>query len=147
MPNYKYGTKIEGAKAQLYNVDSSYKDLAEVCGNIQGKKLLDAEKLLTDVASGEKPILFKKFNKRMAHRAELGGKKGRYPHKSAKIVLQVLENAAANAVTKGMNKEKLMVSHASANKQDIYERSAPRGRWRVNNYETARIEIVLTEGS
>lgn len=147
MPNYKYGTQIEGAKAQLYNIDSSYKDLAEVCGSIKGKKLLYVEKLLTEVAAGDRPIEFKKFNKRMAHRRELGGKKGRYPKKSAKIVLQTLESAAANAVTKGMNREKLVVLHASANKQDIYERGAARGRQRVNNYETARVEIVLTEGS
>jgi len=147
MPNYKYGSKIEGAKAQLYNIDSSYKDLAAVCSEIKGKTLLKAEKILIDVSKGLIPIKYKKYNKRMAHRRQLGGKKGRYPKKTAKIVLQVLENAAANAVNKGMTREKLIVSHAAANKQDIYNRVAPRGRWRINNYETARIEIILTEGS
>lgn len=147
MPNYKYGTKIEGGKAQLYNIDASYKDLAAVCSQIRGKTIAKVEPMLEEVAQGIRPLRYQKYNKRMASRSQLGGKKGRYPKKSAKIILQVLKNAITNATNKGMNREKLLVAHASANKQDIYNRVAPRGRWRVNNYETSRVEIVLTEGS
>src|SRR3990172_4528270 len=83
------------ARAQRYDIDASYKDLAMVCLNIRGKKVEDAQALLEKAATGEWPIWFQKYNKRLGHRGEIGGKKGRYPVKSVKFVLNVLRNAVA----------------------------------------------------
>jgi len=150
MPEYGYsmqlpkGGEAKFARAQLYDVDASFKDLGQVCGNIKGLFADDAAELLERVGRREFPVWFRKHNKKMGHRSEIGGKKGRYPVKCAKIVLQVLRNAIANANAKGLLGE-LEVVHAAANKQDIYPRVAPRGRWRRSNYVTSRIEIVLRE--
>ncbi len=150
MPEFGYSMQLpekdaaKFARAQLHGVDASYKNLGAVCANIMGKTSEKAEELLGKASKGEFPIHFAKHAKKMGHRGEIGGKRGRYPRKSAKLVLQVLRNAVANANTKGLLGD-LEVVHASANKQDIYPRIAPRGRWRRNNYVTAKIEIVLKE--
>jgi len=148
MPEYGYSMQpknnVKYAKAQLYDIDASFKDLGMVCANIKNKKTSEAEEFLKKAAKMEVPVRFYKHNTKLGHRRELGGKKGRYPRKSAKIVLGVLQNAVANAANKGLLGE-LVVVHAAANKQSSYPRTAPRGRWRRSNFETARVEIVVKE--
>jgi large subunit ribosomal protein L22 len=145
MPKYKYGCEIDAscAPAQLYNIDASFKDLAAVCDNIRGMDAGAAVSFLEKAARKEVAIYYRKWNKKLGHRAELGGRKGRYPVKAAKIVLSVLKNAIANAAQKGL--ENVYIAHASANKQAIYPRLQPKGRRIRADYSTARVEIVLRE--
>jgi large subunit ribosomal protein L22 len=141
--SYKKG-KEKYAAAQAHDVDASFKDLGAVCDAIRFKKAKDSLELLEKASKAQVPILFRKHNKRLGHRHELGGKKGRYPKKSARIVMGVLRNAVANAAFKGMDDD-LFVVHACANKQRIMPRMAPRGKSRKANYETAIIEVVVEE--
>jgi len=133
------------AKARVEGVDASFKDLAEVCGNIRGRRVSDAISFLEKAAVGKTAVLFRRRNKRLGHRKELGGKKGRYPKKAAKVVLQVLKNALNNAAQKGLTEENLFVEHACANKKFNYPRLQPKGRRIRHDYTTARVEIVLVE--
>ncbi len=147
MANFGYsykGTGAKFAKSQVNDVDASFKDLGAVCDAIRYKKTDAAVELLEKVSEGDTPVYYRKHNKHLGHRHELGGKRGRYPKKSAKLVLAVLKNAIANASFRGLDEE-LVVKHACANKQRIMPRMAPRGTSRRSNYETARIEIVLEE--
>lgn len=143
MYSYKFGDEETG-KARLEGVDASYKDLAAVCSNIRGKSSSDALALLEKASTGDFPILYRKYNKHLAHRKELGGKQGRYPKKSAKIVLGVLKNAIASAKAKSLS-EDLIVVHAAANKKNVYPRLSPKGRRSRSYFETARVEIVVKE--
>lgn len=146
MPHYNYGfnlSRLQGAeiaKAQQYNIDASFKDLCAVCDNVRGKTAEDAVKYLESVADGF-PVAYKRWNKHLGHRRELGGKKGRYPVKAAKFVAMVLRNAVANATSKGMSATKVV--HAAANKQATYPRMQSKGRQMHSDYETARVEIIL----
>ncbi|MEM4133828.1 MAG: 50S ribosomal protein L22 [Candidatus Micrarchaeia archaeon] len=147
MVHYEYGfnkksqySEKQIAKAQQYNIDASYKDLCAVCDNIRGMSAEEGTKYLNAVLEGF-PVLYRRWNKKLGHRKELGGRKGRYPIKAAKIVLGVLKNAIANATSKGL--DQLMIIHASANKQAIYPRLQSKGRQMRSNYETARVEIIL----
>jgi large subunit ribosomal protein L22 len=142
--SYKPKEGVRAARALRHDIDASFKDLSQVCGNISGKEASKAVELLESAKLGEVPILYRKFNKKLGHRKELGGRRGRYPKKSAGIVLEVLRNAMANARNTGLG-EKLVVRHASANKQNIYPRMASKGRAMRSNYETAKVEIVLEE--
>lgn len=144
MVHYKYGyQKSEGevAKARLYNVDASYKDLCAICDNIRGMDSVVALGYLEKVIKKEIPVEYRKWNKKLGHRRELGGKKGRYPVKAAKYVLQVLKNAVANGHNKGLSG--MQIVHASANKQAIYPRLQSKGRQMRSDYITSHIEIVL----
>ncbi len=138
------GKEGDFARARVEGVDASVKDLVEVCGNIRYKPVDKAIRLLEAVADGSMPILYRSNNKRLGHRRELGGRKGRYPQKSAKIVLGALKSAIANAQQKGLSEE-LIVTHACANKLATYMRYAPKGRRNISALQTARIEIVLKE--
>ncbi|VVB98478.1 50S ribosomal protein L22 [uncultured archaeon] len=144
MYSYKFDDNVVG-KARLEDVDASFKDLAEVCSNIRGKDTAKAIVLLEKAATGEMPIRYTSYITKLAHRKELGGKPGRYPKKSAKLVLGTLRSAIASAKAKGLS-EDLVVVHAAANKKDVFPRLSPKGGKRTRSYyETARIEIVVRE--
>jgi large subunit ribosomal protein L22 len=142
MKGYSITVKGDVGKARLEGVDASYKDLVAVCDNIRYLPVEDAIELLEDVIAGKAAIYYRKHNKKMGHRRELGGKKGRYPKKAAKIVLKVLKAAIASAEQKNVKKN-LAVLHAAANKKHIYPRLAPKGRRIRSDYVTARVEIVV----
>jgi large subunit ribosomal protein L22 len=130
------------ASTRVEGVDASYKDLSQVCGVIRGKETSWARTFLERAAKGEIPVLYRKHNKRLGHRRELGGKKGRYPKKSAGIVLKALNAAIANGVVKGLGDEYEIIV-ATANKKDIYPRMASKGRTARAYLVTSRIELVL----
>ena len=138
------GKEGDYACARLEGVDASVKDLVEVCGNIRYLGISDALALLEKAAEGKFPIRYRSNNKRLGHRRELGGKKGRYPKKSVRIVLGVLKSALANAQQKGLSEE-LIVTHACANKVAKHMRYSPKGRRNVSALVTARVEIILKE--
>lgn len=133
------------ANARVEGVDASFKDLVEVCGNIRRKKAADALSFLEKAADGKVAVIYRSSNKHLGHRKELGGRKGRYPKKAAKIVLAVLKNALNNAAQKGLVQENLFVAHACANKKFVYPRLQAKGRRNRHDYATARVEIVLIE--
>ena len=132
----------EYACARVEDANVSYKDLTQVCGRIRGKNADWAVEFLAKVAEGKAAVLYKQHCKRMGHRKELGGKKGRYPRKASAAVLKVLKSAMANGRVKGLG-EAYEIVNAAANRRYQYGRVASKGRWARSDYETARIEIVL----
>lgn len=155
---FKYSRKSgeKSARAQLHDVDASYKDFTQVARAIKGKKVSDAKKILGKAIALEKAIPFHQHAKGSGHRSELGGKRGRYPKKEAKFCLEMLENALANARSLGLNEEKLFVAHVAAFKGNTFKRHrkfwansatlgyGKRAIWA--DYVTCRAEIILEEG-
>ncbi len=146
MKGYSCDLPDECASSRLEDVDASFKDLTQVCGRIKNKKSAWAMDFLKKAAEGTIPVLYRTHNKRLGHRKELRGRKGRYPKKAAAIVLKVLKSAIANGTVKGLGDE-FIVIHASANKKHVYPRLAPKGRQSRSFLETARIEVVLRPAS
>ncbi len=130
------------AFARAEGVEASYKDLSQVCGRINGRKVAWALDFLQKAVESSIPILYKKFNTNLGHRRELGGSKGRYPKKAALAVLKAIKSAAANARIKGLS-EDLTIVHVLANKKDSMPRMQSKGRRFRADYETARIEVVV----
>ena len=159
MPLFKYSVAEEKdekwGKAQLHDVNCSYKDLSQVLGAIRGKSVKEAEKILNEAIALKKAIPFRKFNTGMGHRSELGGQKGKYPKKECRFALELLENARANAIARGLDEARLFVKHAASFKQNVlkrYRRTFAGSRtlgygkqalW--SNYVTCRAELVLAE--
>jgi large subunit ribosomal protein L22 len=156
---YSYQPKEDEkiAKAQLSNINASYKDLANTCSFIRGLNAKEALSLLELASKKIIPIPYPRYNKKLGHRRELGGKKGRYPVKSAKIVAKVLKDAIANAKFLGLNEDNLYVAYAVANKHRIEKRIAPKGPRRAgkptnpkrgprySNLEYSFVQIILKE--
>ena len=155
---YSNDLVLEFPRAMRYNINASYKDLGAVCDAIRYKKAEEALKIIDGIISMSMPIEFKKHNKHMGSRHELGGKKGAYPKKAAKEVKVVLINAIANAKNSGLGGEDMFVVHAAANKTRIERRRPSKGTlaWGRGTYgfpspmhsdlEYAKVEIALANG-
>lgn len=146
MKGYSQIPQEQSAKARVEGVNASYKDLSQVCGVIRDRNIDWAVVFLESAALGESPVFFRKHNKNLGHRRELGGRKGRYPEKAAQMVLKVLKSAIANSQILGLG-DKLKIAVASANKKMTYPRMASKGRQARSYLETSRVEIILVPTS
>jgi large subunit ribosomal protein L22 len=156
--NYSYNRDTKGIIfASVRDLNASFKDLCCVCDAIRYMPVPSAITVLDKVINENRPIEYRRHNKYMGSRHELGGKKGRYPIKCARIVRKVLVNAAANAVNKGENPEYMYVVHASANKTYEVPRSPSKGvgsvvsggygysTRRTSNIDFAKVEIGIAD--
>lgn len=146
MKGYSQSPPEQSALARVEGVNASYKDLAQVCGVIRDRNIDWAVVFLESAAAGESPVFFRRHNKNLGHRRELGGRKGRYPEKAAKMVLNVLKSAIANSKVLGLG-DKLKIAVATANKKMTYPRMASKGRQARSYLETSRVEIILVPSS
>ena len=155
--NYSYNLDRKPVVfASARDINASFKDLCSVCDALRYMPVPAAMKILDDVIINGRPVEYRRHNKYMGSRHELGGKKGRYPIKCAQIVRKVLVNAMANATNKGEDLEYMYVVHAAANKTYGVPRSPPKGvravggnygytTMRRSNLEFARVEIGLSD--
>lgn len=153
----KYSINVKGnfVRAQKYEINASYKDLGAVCDAVRYKKVGDALNTIDRIISMEMPVFYRRHNAHMGLRHELGGRKGRYPRRTANVVRLVILNAIANANNKGFDGENMFIVHASANKTHIESRQPSKGglAWGRGMYgrsslmhsdiEYAKVEIAL----
>lgn len=139
------------------DINASHKDLCAVADAIRYKSVPNALEILDGVIENGHPVYFRTNNKGMGSRHELGGRKGRYPEKCARIMRKVLIKAVSAAKNKGLGEDTLFVVHATANKTVIIRRSPSKGVMsfgrgmygygspRRSNIEFAKVEIGLSE--
>ncbi len=144
---YSYQPKDEtkAAKAMGYEMPISFKHAVEICRELRGKKLKDAMKLLEDVIALKRPIPFKRYKKKVAHKSGLyKWYAGRYPQKAAKFILKVLNNLKANAEYKGLNVDELVIVHAQAKKGRVIKKYVPRAFGRATPWfqQLTTVEVV-----
>ncbi|MCD6547449.1 MAG: 50S ribosomal protein L22 [Nanoarchaeota archaeon] len=108
--------KVFEAKGRAEYLPISPKVSVEVCRAIRGKDVAKARRLLNDVIKLKTPIRFYRYNKEVAHRKGKGFGAGRFPVKASKYILDVLENAIANAKYLNLDEEKLYVKSAISNR-------------------------------
>jgi large subunit ribosomal protein L22 len=150
MPKFSYSYKPEEpfARAMGKELRVSPKHAREVCNFIRGKKLNFVKGYLGEVVEKRKLIPFKRHGKKLAHhRGVQGADAGQYPVKTAKLILEVLKNAEANAEYKGLDLEHLFIAHASAQKGITIRGFTPRAFARATpSYKPlTNVEIVLKE--
>lgn len=135
-------------KASARELRVSPKHATEVCSTIKGMKLYQAKTYLQNVVAKKQPVPIRKHKKKIPHRRGLQkAYAGRYPVKAAQKVLQVLENAEANAEYKGLDTERLKIIYASAHPgmkikryiQRAFGRSTPRFK------TLCHIELILEQ--
>lgn len=123
----------------------SYKDTVEVLNAIRGKRLEEAVRVLNDIIGMRRPIPYRRFNRKVGHKKAIAS--GRFPVKAAKAVLEVLENAEANAEYKGLDTTRLWVVHAAAHKGSKIKGYMPRAFGRATPWfeQLVHVEIGLEE--
>ena len=146
----------EVSLAQRYDLNVSYKDLGAVCDAVRYMKASSALVFLDKAIKMEVAVAYRRHNKHMGSRHELGGKKGKYPIKASKEVRLAILNAIANAENQGnLDAENMYIIHSAANKTRIERRSPSKGSiaWGRGMYgrsainhsdiEYAKVEIAL----
>lgn len=116
MPKYKLSIlgidPDKTSQAAGRNINISPKHAREVCTVLKGMKLETAMDYLDDVMAKKRSIPFRRHNKKMSHRSDLvGWHSGRYPVKAAREIKKVLENLENNAIFKGLDSEKMVLTH------------------------------------
>jgi ribosomal protein L22 len=115
------------ARAIQRNARISLKHAIILCKAIRKKKLEKAKNFLQNLIDKKVSL----------------GKK--YYTKAAKQILEVLENAEANAKNKNLNPEKLFVESARASKGEKFIRPKSRAKFRGRKAKSTNIEIILGE--
>ena len=148
---YAYNEEVNEAKtarAMAKSLKISPKHSVEICNALRGMEVEKAITYLNDVIEMKKSVPFKRHNKKVGHRkGQEGWPSGRYPVKASKAILNVLNNAVANAEYKGMDTENLVIEHISSHRGIVIRGGMPRafGRVTPKNTPTTHIQIVLQE--
>ncbi len=121
------------------------RDAIEVCRAIRERDLEDAKTFLEGVIAKETPVPYRKHQGKVSHQKGTGP--GRFPVKVARAILDVIEEAEANAEYKGLDTENMTLSHAACQRAGKVEGTRPRARGRATSWDQSQchIEIVVEE--
>lgn len=140
------------AKSRGSHLRVHFKHCREIAHYTKGMKVGKALKVLDDVLQFKAVIPFVRFTggigrKAMAKQCKAPGDKGRWPVKATAVYRDLLKNAAANAETKGLDADSLIISHAQVNRAPPGRRRTYRAHGRIGKYasQPAHIEIILKE--
>lgn len=133
-------------KASGANIRVHFKNTFEVCAAIRGNRVRDAIKYLHAVIEKQRCIPFRRFNGgvgRTAQAKEFKHTQGRWPVKSAKVVIGLLENLVANAESKSLDVDKLVLTHVQCNEAQRGRRRTYRAHGRINAYMNTPCHVEM----
>ena len=109
-----------------------------------------AEQYLKDVLEHKRCIPYSRYDHsvgRCSAAIQFGLTKGRYPEKSVRIMLHLLNNAKANAETKKLNVEKVVIKNVLVNHATDGRRRTYRAHGSINAYcsSNCHIDIICEE--
>ncbi|KAJ2715488.1 60S ribosomal protein L17B [Coemansia spiralis] len=142
--------EAKSARCRGADLRVHFKNTVEAASEIKGRKLLNAVAYLKDVQEHKQCVPFRRFNRGMGRTAQakvFRAPSGRWPVKSAKYLLDLLKNVQANAESKGLNTEELVIKHILVNAARKNRRRTYRAHGRVNPYMSnpCHIEIIVSE--
>ncbi len=126
------------ALVNVKNIEISTKKSIEIANFIRHKNIEQAKKMLQRVIDMDQAVPYKRHNKDIPHRA--GMMAGRYPIKTCKVILDLLNNVQANAQNKGLSSN-LVISEMIAN-QGNKQMHSGRNRGKMKR---THLKIVVKE--
>lgn len=135
------------AIASTREKDISHKHAREIAHRIRGMRIEKARDYLQRVARLESAVPMKRFKEQVGHKSDPGLMAGRYPQKSAREFLKLLDNLESNAEYKGMDLDRLKIINATTHKGVLVKRFIPRamGRATPKNNVMTHMELVARE--
>lgn len=137
---YSKQTQSHQAKSVGLSMTVSTKHCIEVCRHLRGKKVQLAQQILKKVMAVKQAIPYTKYHFDLGHKAGMGP--GRYPVSTCKAILGVLNNAEANAQTKGLRTSDLVISHIIAQVGPTVWKYGRQGRRQAKR---THLEILVEE--
>ena len=145
----RYSTVSDSATtAQAYGRDlpCSPKSGRNVARAIKGMPVTRAKEFLGEVMELKTAVPFRVRVRKIHHRKG-GIGSGRYPVQTVKCMLKVLESAEANAEYKGLDKDRLVITHSTAYQGTVVQAYTPRAQGRATPHynRLTNFEVVLTQ--
>merc|ERR1711965_660922 len=144
--------EAESAKARGSNLRVHFKNTRETCHALRGMMLRKAQSYLQHVVEHKEAIPFRRYcggvgRTSQAKNAGATNGQARWPKKSAEFVLNLLSNAEANAEMKGLEVDKLYISHIQVNQAQQQRRRTYRAHGRINPYMShpCHVEMILSQ--
>jgi large subunit ribosomal protein L22 len=139
------------AQTMAKNQPASLKYTTELIHQIKGKPINKAIQFLEDIIEQKRYLPLKKYKKKIGHRkgtAQNQTKTGRYPKKTAQIIIKILQTLQANADYKGMDKENLILKNAftSQGHSKITHQTQGRISGKQRKKKSIHIEAIAVEG-
>ncbi|MFX1533514.1 MAG: 50S ribosomal protein L22 [Promethearchaeota archaeon] len=128
----------------------SYKHAREICAELKGKYIEEAQEYLDEVIQMKRAVPFRRYRLKVGHRKGLNKwPSGRYPVKAAHHIRKVIDNAENNAVFKGLDTSRLRIKRILAQKGAKTKGAMPRaqGRSSPKVMTLVMIECVVEEES
>jgi len=155
MPHYSYAfqhfDKTKHVRAALREKNISRKHSREVALAIRGLSIEKAREYLENVIAKKLAVPYRRYNNEVAHRSNIrdGFYAGRFPQKTAKEFLRLLDNLESNAEYKGMDLDRLRIINSVVHIGTKLERFTPRamGRSSPKIGILVHIELVAKEGA
>merc|ERR1711924_442854 len=137
-------------KAMGVDLSVHFKNTYETAQAIKGMTLRSAQTYLEDVCEKKQCVPFRKFRGGIGRTPQAKAFKmsqGRWPIKSAKILLDLLRNAESNAEFKNLDTDNLTVQHIQVNAAQQGRRRTYRAHGRINAYMSSpcHVEMILQE--
>lgn len=123
-----------------------YKNTYEVGKAIKGMLVKKAQQYLREVLAHTRCIPYTKYDGSMGRTGQaiqFGLTKGRWPEKSVRIVLGLLQNVVANAEVKKVNVDKLAVKRVIVNQAVKGRRRTYRAHGRINAYLSSNCHVEI----
>jgi large subunit ribosomal protein L22 len=144
MQNYD---RTRHVRASIREKQISHKHAREIANHIKGMSIEKARDYLQAVINKERAVPFKRYNEQVGHRSDPGVMSGRYPQKSAREFIKLLDNLESNAEYKGMDLDRLKIVNATVHKGVLIKRFTTRafGRASPKNNVLTHVEMVAQE--
>jgi large subunit ribosomal protein L22 len=148
MATYYSTVSDPATTAQAYGRDMpcSPKSGRNVARAIKGMPVSRAKAFLEEVKELKTAVPFRVRVRKIHHRKG-GMGSGRYPVQTVKCMLKVLESAEANAEYKGLDKDRLVITHSTAYQGTVVQAFTPRAQGRATPHynRLTNFEVILTQ--
>jgi large subunit ribosomal protein L22 len=148
MATYYSTVSDPATTAQAYGRDMpcSPKSGRNVARAIKGMPVARAKAFLEDVKALKTAVPFKVRVRKIHHRKG-GMGSGKYPVQTVKCMLKVLESAEANAEYKGLDKDRLVITHSTAYQGNVIQAYTPRAQGRATPHynRLCNFEVIVTQ--
>jgi len=144
--------KEKAAKARGTHIRVHFKHCREIGHAIKGLKLSKAKSYLENVLLYKEAIPYTKYTGGIGRHAigkryKAPGDKVSWPQKATKSFLDLLRNIESNAETKGLEMDKVTITHVNCNQAPKMRRRTYRAHGRINAYMSspAHIQLIVEE--
>eukprot|EP01038_Epipyxis_sp_PR26KG_P004029 gene4029-5765_t len=143
---------VKAAKARGTHLRIHFKHCREIGNAIKGLKISKAKSYLENVLVYKEAIPITKYTGGIGRHSagkkyKACGDKVAWPQKATKTFLDLLRNIESNAETKGLELDKVTITHVNCNQAPKMRRRTYRAHGRINAYMSspAHVELIAEE--